>query len=42
MQAVAINMGEFRFVSLAGTEDWVARNQVSISPTLFIDIVSVL
>jgi hypothetical protein len=30
------------FVSLVGTEDWVARNQVSSSSTFFLDIVSVL
>jgi hypothetical protein len=42
MQTVATNMGEFRFVLLVGTEDWVARTQVSSSPTFFIDIVSVL
>jgi hypothetical protein len=42
MQAEAINMAEFTFVSLVGIEDWVARKQVSSSPTLFLDIVSVL
>jgi hypothetical protein len=31
-----------RFVSLVGTEEWVARNEVFTSPTLFLDIVSVL
>jgi hypothetical protein len=42
MQAEAINMAVFTFVSLVGIEDWVARKQVSSSPTLFLDIVSVL
>jgi hypothetical protein len=42
MQAEAIIMGGFTFMSLVGTEDWVARSKVSSSPTLFLDIVSVL
>jgi hypothetical protein len=42
MRAEAINMGRFTFVSLVGAKDWVARNQVSSIPTLFLDIVSVL
>jgi hypothetical protein len=37
MQAEAINKGGFGFVSLVGSEGWVARNQVSSSPTLIPD-----
>jgi hypothetical protein len=40
MRAEAINMGGFTFVLLVGTRDWVARNRVSSSSTLFLDIVS--
>jgi hypothetical protein len=42
MQTDAINMGGFLFLSRVGTEDWVVKNQVSSSTTLFLDVVSIL
>jgi hypothetical protein len=42
MQSEAISMERFTFVSLVGTEDWLARNQVSSSPTFFLNVVPVL
>ena len=42
MQADGIDLAVINFVSLVGTEDWVARNQVSSSPALFLDIVLVV
>jgi hypothetical protein len=42
MQTDAIKMGGFLFVSRVGTDDWVVKNQVSSSTTLYLDIVSIL
>jgi hypothetical protein len=42
MQTDAIAIGGFLFVSRVGTEDWVVKNQVSSSTTLFLDVVSIL
>jgi hypothetical protein len=42
VQTDAIDIGGVLFVLRVGTEDWVVKNQVSSSTTLFLDVVSIL
>jgi hypothetical protein len=40
MESDGIDIAGIKFLSLVGTADWVAENQVTNSPTLYLDIVS--